>query len=146
MILNMILYYSWISMSMPNKPVLENINNSVLSGRSAMPQKAQTSANENQFSMNRVIYAKTINSLLAETVETNQQKHFYGGKNHDASSVIQRRTILNVGYKNKSGHPFSYQGAKNANDVRQAQKKVRNSGSAVPAKKTHKYEGAPIFY
>ena len=130
-------------MSLSNKPILVNINNSVIAGRSAMPQKANTSVNENQFSMNRVIYAKTINSLMSTTIK---EKHFYGVKSNDASLVIQRRTMLNVGYRNNSGQPLSYQGSKNANDVRQAQKKVRHSGSAVPAKKSHKYEGAPIFY
>ena len=129
-------------MSLPDKPILENLNNSILGGRSAMPQKAPTSTNENQFSMNRVLYTKTINSFTNVLTE----KTYYGGKNRDASSVIQRRNILTVGEKNHSGKNISFEGAKTGNDVRQAQKRVRNSGAAVPAKKIHKYDGPPVFY
>jgi hypothetical protein len=129
-------------MSLSEKPILENMNNSILGGRAAMPQKAPMSTNENQFSMNRVLYAKTINSFT----NTLNEKTYYGGKNRDASSVIQRRNILAVGEKNQSGQQISFEGAKVGNDVRQAQKRVRNSGSVVPAKKIHKYAGSPVFY
>ena len=110
-----------------------------------MPQKASTSANENQFSMNRVLYTKTIKSLMT-TDSTTNGKTIFGAKNRDASSVIQRRNILNVGEKNHTGKDISFEGTKVGNDVRQAQKRVRNSGAMAPAKKMHKYDGSPVFY
>jgi hypothetical protein len=125
---------------------LENINNSVLKGRSAMPQKAPTSINENKFSMNRVLYSKTIASVMSETADILKGKQFYGPRNRDASSVLQRRNILVGGNRNESGKSISFQGTKDTNDVRQAKKRVRSSGSAVPAKKTHNYLNSPIFY
>lgn len=125
---------------------LENMNNSVLKGRSAMPQKAPTSINENRFSMNRVLYSKTIASVISETADVIKEKQYYGPRNRDASSVIQRRNILVGGNRNESGQPMSFQGAKETNDVRQAKKRVRSSGSVVPAKKIHNYLNSPIFY
>lgn len=112
---------------------LNNINNSILSGRSAMPQKAATSLNENNFSMNRVLFAKTIKT---ETLDTIKTKHFFGERNRDASSVIQRSKIISAGGKNASGENISHQGTKSMNDVRQAQQRVRNRGYVVPPKIT----------
>jgi hypothetical protein len=125
---------------------LENMNNSVLQGRSAMPQKSSTSINENRFSMNRVLYSKTIASVISETADVMKEKQYYGPRNRDASSVIQRRNILVGGNRNESGQSISFQGAKETNDVRQAKKRVRSSGSVVPAKKIHNYPNSPIFY
>ena len=125
---------------------LENMNNSVLQGRSAMPQKSSTSINENRFSMNRVLYSKTISSVISETADVIKEKQYYGPRNRDASSVIQRRNILVGGNRNESGQSISFQGAKETNDVRQAKKRVRSSGSVVPAKKIHNYPNSPIFY
>jgi hypothetical protein len=133
-------------MSLPQKPIIENINNSIQNGRSAMPQKALTSTNENPFSMNRVLYSKTIRTITNQTNDTIKEKHFYGENNRDASSVIARRKMLQSGNKNYLGNNVSYQGEKDTNDVRQAQKRVRNSGASVPAKKTHNYTGSPVFY
>ena len=125
---------------------LENINNSVLNGRSAMPQKSVTSITENKFSMNRVLYTKTIESVTSETADIKKEKQYYGPRNRDASAVIQRRNILVGGNRNDMGQAVSFQGAKETNDVRQAKKRVRNSGSVVPAKKIHNYSNSPIFY
>jgi hypothetical protein len=133
-------------MSLSQKPIIENINNSVQNGRSAMPQKALTSTNENPFSMNRVIYSKTIGTITKQTNDTIKEKQFYGEKNRDASSVIARRKMLQSGNKNHLGSNLSYQGEKEVNDVRQAQKRVRSGGATVPAKKTHNYAGSPVFY
>lgn len=130
---------------MMTNSTLENINNSVLSGRSAMPQKASTTLNENQFSMNRVLYTKTITAVMSETAVNLKEKQFYGPRNRDASAVIQRRNILIGGNHNETGKPISFQGAKETNDVRQAKKRVRSSGSVVPAKKNN-HLNSPVFY
>lgn len=63
-------------MSLSQKPIIENINNSVQNGRSAMPQKALTSTNENRFSMNRVIYSKTIGTITNQTNDTIKENTF----------------------------------------------------------------------
>ena len=133
-------------MSLSQKPIIENANNSVQNGRSAMPQKALTSNNENPFSMNRVLYSRTISTITKETSDILQEKHYYGEKNRDASSVIARRKMIQVGNKNHLGNDLSYQGEKVTNDVRQAQKRVRSGGATVPAKVTHKYADSPVFY
>ena len=117
-------------------PVPSNINNRILSGTSAMPQKSSTSSNENQFSMNRSLFAKTIKTYNSQTVDTAKGKKFYGGGgNRDASSVMQRRKIFNVGEKNHSGGNISYQGTNSQINVTQAQQRVRNSGYVPPQKK-----------
>ena len=110
------------------------MNNSILGGRSAMPLKATTSLNENNFSMNRVLFAKTINAVEAQTADTLKAKQFFGDRNRDASSVIHRRKILNAGEKNSSGENMSHQGAKTTNMAKQAQQRVRSSGSVPPKK------------
>ena len=99
-----------------------------------MSQKSPYSTNT-VFSMHRVIYAKTIKSVVAETPDNMKEKQFYGSKNRDASAIIQRRAISSIG----SSQNVSFQGAKNINDVRQARQRVRNSGSSgIPKKKQQK--------
>jgi hypothetical protein len=108
-------------------PVPTNLNNSMLSGISAMPQKSATSLNENTFSMNRLLFSKTIRTY--NNTQTVNAKTFYGGgSNRDASSVIQRRKIFNVGEKNYKGGNISYQGTTAINNVTQAQQRVRHGG------------------
>ena len=133
-------------MSLSQTPIKENINNSVLNGRSAMPQKGIHSNNDNRFSMNRVLYSKTINTETEKTNDVIKQKQFYGMNNRDASSVMERRKLLNQGHKNHLEGDLSYQSSKTINDVRQAQKRTRSGGAIVPAKKTHAYSNAPVFY
>ena len=121
--------------------IIEIMNNGVLGGRSAMPQKGANSTNESQFSMNRVLFTKTFT-----TNNTANTKLYYGARNSDASSVTQRRNISTVGGKNTNGEDMSLVGGKGGNDVRNARKRVRNSGAVAPAKKFHNYDGAPVFY
>lgn len=139
-------FYEDNIMSLSQRPIIENINNSVKKEQGAMPQKALTSTNENPFSMNRVLYSRTINTILKDTNEITREKQYYGERNRDASSVIARRKMIQVGNKNHLGNELSYQGKKDTNDVRQAQKRVRNGGAAVPAKRIHKYAESPVFY
>ena len=108
--------------------VQTNTNNGELRGKSAMPQKSSTASNENQFSMNRLLFSKTIRTFTTETVDIQKEKKFYGGSNRDASSVMQRRKVFNVGVKNHSGGIMSFQGTSAVNNVKQAQQRVRNRG------------------
>lgn len=92
--------------------------------------------NGNTFSMNRLLFSKTVQEKDVAN------KHFYGGEtNRDASSVTQQRKIFEAGKK----EPPSVK-HETTNDVRQAKKRVRNGGSVVPAKKIHKSSTSPIFY
>ena len=59
---------------------------------------------------------------------------------------MERKKLLNAGRKNYLGNDISHQSERTINDVRDAKKRVRSSGSIVPAKVTHKYDNAPIFY
>ena len=77
-------------MSLPQRPVQTNTNNDVLNTRSAMPNKSINSINENSFSMSRVLYSNTINTLNQQTQNDLQYKKFYGEKNRDASVRVIR--------------------------------------------------------
>ena len=123
-------------MSIPQRPVQTNINNDVLNTRSAMPNKSINSINENSFSMSRVLYSNTINTLNQQTQNDLQYKKFYGEKNRDASSIIDRKKYLAQGSKNHQEVPISFQGKSSNTESRQALSRVRNGGSIVPAKKT----------
>lgn len=133
-------------MSLSDRPKPDNINNSVLSSKGAMPQKSLLSVNENPFSMNRVLYSRTVQTYTKEDNTIKKEKHYYGNRNSDASSVMERKKLLNAGRKNYLGNDISHQSERTINDVRDAKKRVRSSGSIVPAKVTHKYDNAPIFY
>jgi hypothetical protein len=104
--------------------------------KSAMPQKSATSLNENHFSMNRVLYTKTIGTYTSQTASTIKAKTFYGENNRDASSVIQRSKIFNAGIEKKS--IYSFQGSNLASNATQAKQRVRNSGSVPPKKSTNR--------
>lgn len=92
-------------------------------------------SNGSTFSMNRLLYTKTV-----ATIVDKDTKHFYGETNRDASSVIQQRKMLNLGKETPSNIK------KETNDIRQAKKRVRNGGSVVPPKKIHRLSTSPIFY
>ena len=84
--------------------------------------------NGGAFSMNRTLYTKTLQSVVDREGEANKQ--FYGKKNRDASSVIHRRKMLNLGRtQNTTTHAVE---KVEPNDVRQAKQRVRNSGYVVP--------------
>ena len=84
--------------------------------------------NGGAFSMNRTLYTKTLETAINKEEATNKQ--FYGKKNRDASSVIHRRKMLNLGRtQNTTTHAVE---KVEPNDVRQAKQRVRNSGYVVP--------------
>jgi len=47
---------------------------------------------------------------------------------------------------NASKSAFSFTSSSSKNTIREAKKRVRSGGASVPAKVTHKYENAPVFY
>jgi hypothetical protein len=126
-------------------PILQELNNGVLSSIKSMPSKDITSDGNSSFAMSRKDYARTLpptnvsNSVLLE-------KKWFGNK--DASQVTYQRRIneVGVGSFNAKREPMSFTNIKDNNTQRQALNRVRNSGSAVPAKKIHKYKNAPVMY
>lgn len=122
----------------------QNINNNQLSSQKAMPLKDSTTPNDSFFSLPRHQY---IESLQQDLSVLNPQKKWIGG-NRDASQIVKNRRMNSVGLGslNSESNPMSFTSSSEKNTVREAKKRVRNGGSAVPAKVIHKYEGAPVFY
>ena len=123
------------------KFALQNTNNNFLSSQKAMPLKDSTSTGDSNFSIPRHQYIETVSSIKAP------EKKWIGG-NRDASQIIQNRRVNSVGLGslNAGKVPSSFTSSLPTNTVREAMKRVRNSGSSVPAKVIHKYTNAPVFY
>jgi len=126
-------------------PIRTQINNGILSANRAMPQKALTSNNENQFAMDRNRYIES--STNTTTVKQHFQKQWIGG-NRDASQIINSRRVNAVGNGslNALKKPMSFETVVDNNTARQAAHRTRSGGAVVPAKKTNNYVGAPIFH
>jgi hypothetical protein len=122
----------------------QNINNNMLSSQKAMPLKDTTTPNDSDFSIPRHQYIET--NQQNQQIQ-NPQKKWIGG-NRDASQIIKNRRINSVGTGslNARKEPMSFTSSRDTNTLREAKKRVRNGGSAVPAKVIHKYENAPVFY
>ena len=109
--------------------------------RRVMPQKDITSVNENAFSMQRSSFTKMMATEKKETGDVLKMKKFYGGcRNRDASAIISSRAIAGTqsSFTAKDGE-LSFQGIKDINDTRQALRRVRSGGAAVPPKVTQKH-------
>lgn len=122
----------------------QNSNNNQLSSLKAMPLKDSTTPNDSVFSMPRHQYVET---AQPNANVYNPQKKWIGG-NRDASQIVMNRRIHSVGNGslNSDKNPMSFTSSSDKNTLREAKKRVRNGGCAVPAKVTHKYENAPVFY
>ena len=106
--------------------------------------KNLNSSNEQDFALDRVLYKKTMKSIIETTNDINKQKTFFGGtRNRDASSVIRSRALNSVGNGSTS---LFFQGSNSSKDSQDALKRVRSGGAIAPAKKTHNYTGAPTMY
>ena len=116
-----------IEMSIAQKPILQSINNDVATSVGAMPNKSIYSVNENRFSMGRHLYSKTVATLTNETVEVKREKQYYGQRNRDASSVMQRKKYLAQGRKNYTENPVSFQGNTSVEDINRALARARRA-------------------
>jgi len=126
-----------------------HLNNGVLTAIKAMPMKNITSDNDSSFAMDRRVYVRTEDSGESKKPLILQKKKWYGASSvRDSSGVIEKRVQkeVGVGSLNRLGESMSFNTVKDENVVRQALVRVRNIGSCAPAKKTHKYENAPVFY
>jgi len=120
---------------------IQNTKNNVLTSQKSMPLKDSTTTGDSDFSIPRHQYIETNSSV------TIPEKKWMGG-NRDASQVIQNRRIHSVGLGslNATRVPSSFTSSIPTNTVRQAKHRVRSGGANVPAKVTHKYNNAPVFY
>jgi hypothetical protein len=120
----------------------QNINNGVLIGQKAMPQKDITSDGDSSFELGRQTYINTHPST-APTVQQLQQKKWYG--NRDASQVTANRRTnqIGVGSLNASNGQIGFTTYKDVNTVSNALTRVRAGGAVAPAKKAANKNNAP---
>jgi hypothetical protein len=128
---------------------LREMNNGILNATKAMPLKDLTSNNDSTFAINRKQYIRVLNDTV--TVQQLQQKKWYGNSSvRDSTKVMQKKVRNEIGNgtlnSSKSNMAFVDTNIRGGNIRRNALTRVRNLGSSVPAKKTHNYNNAPIFY
>lgn len=128
-------------------PILQNINNAVLTGERAMPMKDSTSDNTSTFSMNRMVFARSGPDTTIDST-----KKWIGG-NRDASQVIANRRTQNVANGSLNAQPLygeqqklAFTTKNDSNTQRDALHRTRSGGARVPAKVTHKGANQPVFY
>jgi len=127
-----------------NTPIIQGgLDNAILKGKGAMPQKDITSSSDSQFSNGRKLFSEYFTNSVSNT----KLKRFYGNsQNHDASRRIETIKTNAIGSSiNVSGSEIAYT-SNEKNTTREALKRVRSGGSVAPAKKTHLYTNPPIFY
>jgi hypothetical protein len=149
------------------QPILSDINNGTLVGVNAMPMKDLTSTNESSFESDRKEFNKTnivgrgnplrnpnfgasgtsrILPTIFDGTHTAIQKKWIGG-NRDASQIVNNRRVRAAGASvNLSGSAISFVNNFDVNTIRDARHRTRSGGAIAPAKKTHNYVGAPVFY
>ena len=120
----------------------QTINNGVLFGQKAMPQKDITSDGESSFSLGRQTYIGTYPSTQT-TIQQKYEKKWFG--NRDASQVTANRRIneIGVGSLNASKGKMSFTTYKDVNTISNALTRVRAGGAVVPPKKTANKHNAP---
>ena len=130
------------------KPILQNINNAVLTGERAMPMKDSTSDNTNSFSLGRMTFARRGHADIGAVPENK-----WVGGNRDASQVIANRRINGIANGSLNAQPLfrvdqklSFTSKTDQNTQRDALHRTRSGGARVPAKVTHKYPNPPVFY
>jgi hypothetical protein len=149
------------------QPILTELNNGALTGQKVMPMKDSTSNNDSGFASDRKEFAKTnilmpgnnlktpnfgpsganrILPTIYDGTHTPIQKKWIGG-NRDASQIVtNRRVNANGTSLNLDGKYMAFVTKNDPNTVRDARHRVRSGGAIAPAKKTHNYNGAPVFY
>ena len=105
------------------------LNNATTKFIKGMPQKELTSSNQNDFSMTRKEYAKTVN------IEPTK-KWFGTSSNRDASQIIanRKKNSVGVGSLNANKELMSFTKPNNQLDIFQTKQRVRNGGYTVPPK------------
>jgi len=116
------------------EPKLQALNNGSSSVPKGMPLKDLTSDNNASFSMGRMLYTKTTETITTDTHKA--EKKWSGSR--DSSDVVQRRKLNAIGKNslNINSNTFSFTNTNNTNDARQALAKTRKTGGGVPKKVT----------
>jgi hypothetical protein len=155
------------------QPIINNINNAILSSVHAMPAKDGSADGTDSFAIARHEYVNIQTQKIPLRTELKpayfgmsgfmgrsrvlptvfdgthsiEQKKWIGG-NRDASAVSTRNRVNAVGNGtlNSANQPTSFMSKTDINVQRNAIHRTRSGGSIAPAKKTHNYSGAPIFY
>ena len=142
---------------MNGKPIINELNNGVLSSIHAMPLKNLTSDNGESFAINRNLFEKAyqppVNYSLAQTTKSFfqrrspaidhgfvidgpksvRQKKWIGG-NRDASSIIMHKRMNTTGSSMTKTGPQSYNTTNDKNPRIEALARVRGGGARVPLK------------
>ena len=122
---------------------IQNINNSALSGVSAMPQKDSTSDNQNSFNMARHTFIETVPSSVVP-VDVQLKKRWTGNSNRDASQIAKNRRIVAVGNGlNADGKLYSFTTYNDIQTPNSALRRVRAGGAVAPPKKNARRTNAP---
>lgn len=124
-----------------SSPIIQNINNSVLSGEFAMPVADINMGRNNDFAMNRQLYVnKTYSSPASD-------KKWVGVSNRDSSSFTSRRKAREIGNGtvNTTGGKISFVSNQEQNTRIEALARVRGGGYVVPPKvrNSHHYTNSP---
>ena len=131
-------------------PIINNINNGILSSRRAMPLKGISSDSANSFANGRMLFTRTYEKK--PTTETGillaNKNNLIGVSNRDASQVSKNRRVNNIanGTLNASQKKMAFTNGNEPNSVRNALQRTRSGGARVPAKVFNRYNGAPTFY
>lgn len=144
------------------QPILEQLNNGILSFPKAMPLKDLTSDNADSFAMNRSIfqksYIKPMDLSIPQVTQTMVQRQSPGiqhgfniqgtatvnqkkwiGGNRDSSQITRNRRIKTTGQNLSTTGPQSFKNISiNDNSRVSALARMRGSGSRVPPKVTQK--------
>jgi hypothetical protein len=129
------------------QPIIQDINNAILTGTMAMPMKDLTSDGSSRFSMGRKDFIRGyIPSQPSFTAANNPLKKWIGG-NRDASQFTNSRRMNSIGNGsvNASGKAIAFTAPHEINVVRDALIRTRAGGAVVPKKCTDKYPGASIW-
>jgi hypothetical protein len=111
------------------------IQNGILHGRNAMPQKDSTSDAQNSFAMGRNQYINTLGYQTNTSIAIQNHKKWMG--NRDASQVTRNRRVneIGVGSLNANNKAFAFTTTRDVNIVNDALRRTRGGGAVAPAKK-----------
>ena len=132
-------------------PIIQNINNAILSSERAMPLKGISSDNASSFAKGRMMFTRTYEekpTTQKEILQANKNKLYGGSTNNDASHIARNKRVNQIanGTLNASKKEIAFTNGNETNTVRNALNKTRSGGARVPAKVTNKYTNPPVFY
>ena len=151
------------------QPILEQLNNGILSSPNAMPLKDLTSDNADSFAMNRSIfqksYIKPMNLSIPQVTQTIIQRQSPGiqhgfniqgtatvnqkkwiGGNRDSSQITKNRRVQSTGKILSNTGPQSFTNTSDNNTRINALARVRGGGYIVPKKITQKNVQNPSIF